>query len=936
MLKKVLFLLSIPFLLHAYKLDLLNYKQEKYTTFVQESFDSSMENATCTMRSNNYVTQQELLYLLYSGNERILTSKAIERFLWFVHNKHCFKSVELHYDTNNQMLTFDFDPLWVVKTVTLSGVSSRKQTYLNVYGATAGIAFSQEGHAESLERLQQFLFKQGYKNAHVTAEYTSTQEDKTVTVALHINKGQRFKIKNVSLRLLCQQESMEQQADQLAALYLNRCIGSWYDEEKLVKKIKQLKKALLDDGYFQSKITMKETLDREQHEVSVHFSVKIPPQQHVIFLGNRFFSKEKLNATIKALSSSFSALPITFFSQKIKKQYEQHGFFDVAIEAKEEQGKKYFIIQEGQRAFVDTLIVKGLPDELKNYAFRCGKSLQHTFYNQAAIDAYVKRITQRMYKVGYFHVVLLHQNIKKKTDGTYSLTLVFEPGKQEWYCGATVDDVCLESKLPYARYVGPFHYDIITSQSRWLSEYYKRKGFYNCKITHDLVDTQEGNAIHWHVKKDANNTYGKVVVQGVSSVDYSQLMQVFSYKEGRPFKKEYVKHMYTHLKSTQVFNQIRLYTQRYDDENQEHAFIFLQDEQPCEVRLRSGFQQVSKNFALKKGSTYSVGTSFLLRNVTRKADLFTFNADLTKFERVIDCSYHVPTFFEFPLFTIFKTYSNSYTQPLAAGSRKTLYKVTQEGLLMSMLYKTADVSTGFSTGFEWMETKDIAQDLADVLNFAPALIDKKIPYFFLEGNYFVERLDDKINPKKGVFSLLSCKGMFPLQHESSFLLKVLVEGGFFYPITTSEEHSIGVKIKAGHIIKESFAHIMPPERFYLGGGNSLRGYLPDSCPPLGTYIDEQNKTHRIPQGGKSLLNAMVELRLKMSQNLGIVLFQDCGILEESVMHNVSNVNKLAATGCGLRYQTPLGPLRFDIGFKWKKPFPEDARYAWFLTFGHAF
>lgn len=85
-----------------------------------------------------------------------------------------------------------------------------------------------------------------------------------------------------------------------------------------------------------------------------------------------------------------------------------------------------------------------------------------------------------------------------------------------------------------------------------------------------------------------------------------------------------------------------------------------------------------------------------------------------------------------------------------------------------------------------------------------------------------------------------------------------------------------------------------------------------------------------------MVNMNFEVRIPLFQKFDTVVFQDFGVLVEDISHVSYGNNNLAATGFGLRYQTSLGPIRFDIGWKWQKPFPEDTAYAWFLTFGHAF
>ncbi len=83
-------------------------------------------------------------------------------------------------------------------------------------------------------------------------------------------------------------------------------------------------------------------------------------------------------------------------------------------------------------------------------------------------------------------------------------------------------------------------------------------------------------------------------------------------------------------------------------------------------------------------------------------------------------------------------------------------------------------------------------------------------------------------------------------------------------------------------------------------------------------------------------NLNMELRFPLYGALGGVLFSDFGVLVQDHFSEIIGRNVLAATGFGLRYNTPVGPLSFDIGWNWRKDACLDRQFAWFLTLGHAF
>jgi outer membrane translocation and assembly module TamA len=164
-------------------------------------------------------------------------------------------------------------------------------------------------------------------------------------------------------------------------------------------------------------------------------------------------------------------------------------------------------------------------------------------------------------------------------------------------------------------------------------------------------------------------------------------------------------------------------------------------------------------------------------------------------------------------------------------------------------------------------------------------------------------------------------------------VRLTAEQSFFVPLY---KMVVAARFRLGHIFNKEFERIMPIERFFLGGANSVRGYDTDFVPPLGRYCDGKSKPQVVPQGGRSMVNANIELRFPLVGSLGGVVFQDSGALHDSSLASIRAPHCVAASGFGLRYQTPVGPLRFDVGRRWGRRSEDLRRIVWFLGFGSAF
>ncbi|HVI11106.1 MAG TPA: BamA/TamA family outer membrane protein, partial [Candidatus Binatia bacterium] len=93
----------------------------------------------------------------------------------------------------------------------------------------------------------------------------------------------------------------------------------------------------------------------------------------------------------------------------------------------------------------------------------------------------------------------------------------------------------------------------------------------------------------------------------------------------------------------------------------------------------------------------------------------------------------------------------------------------------------------------------------------------------------------------------------------------------------------------------------------------------------------------VPVGGNELfiLNSEIRFPLRIMKPLGGVVFYDGGNVFSAISFNNFANNYTNTIGVGLRYSTPIGPVRFDIG-KNLNPIPGIGSVQYFITLGQAF
>ena len=129
----------------------------------------------------------------------------------------------------------------------------------------------------------------------------------------------------------------------------------------------------------------------------------------------------------------------------------------------------------------------------------------------------------------------------------------------------------------------------------------------------------------------------------------------------------------------------------------------------------------------------------------------------------------------------------------------------------------------------------------------------------------------------------------------------------------------------GTIVGGDTQDIPATRRFFLGGGGSIRGYEYRTVgPKIGGEV----------VGGLSFFEASFELRFRVTDTIGIVPFVDVGAAYEDPLPDFSEEFRVGA-GIGLRYHTPLGPLRFDVAVPLNRK-SGDPSFAFYVGLGQSF
>src|SRR5579863_692030 len=218
-------------------------------------------------------------------------------------------------------------------------------------------------------------------------------------------------------------------------------------------------------------------------------------------------------------------------------------------------------------------------------------------------------------------------------------------------------------------------------------------------------------------------------------------------------------------------------------------------------------------------------------------------------------------------------------------------------------------------------------DLKINLNLIP-LLSQPVRVGAFSVNYIQDRRDDPVDAHKGIYNTVDLGVATSILGSQVDFVRGLASNATYHPLgkklVLAREFTFGDLIPYHYGARTSDPLLATPfpERFFGGGANSDRGFSENQAGPRDT-------TTGFPIGGTAILFNKTELRFPvLGENISGVLFHDAGNVYSklsNISFSVHQGNKtnfdymVHAVGYGIRYRTPIGPIRVDLAYSINPP-----------------
>jgi len=204
-------------------------------------------------------------------------------------------------------------------------------------------------------------------------------------------------------------------------------------------------------------------------------------------------------------------------------------------------------------------------------------------------------------------------------------------------------------------------------------------------------------------------------------------------------------------------------------------------------------------------------------------------------------------------------------------------------------------------------------------------VDRESYLIGIPGSLVYDRTDDLLNPTEGIRATAKVTpwaGLF--DDEFTSFLESDIQASTYISLDRDARYIFAVRGRVAQVFADDTDNVPANRRVYSGGGGSVRAYATQYVNDLDSDGD--------PTGALGVVEGSAELRVRFG-NFGIVPFVDAGIVTNELFDDFGTLRW--GPGLGVRYFSPVGPIRLDVAVPIEKR-AEDDSFQFYLSIGQAF
>ncbi|HMK44444.1 MAG TPA: outer membrane protein assembly factor BamA [Dissulfurispiraceae bacterium] len=770
------------------------------------------------------------------------------------------------------------------------------------FGMNAGEFYQAGKGRRALGKLVQEMRRRGYRRADASLNTVKTAGD--IKIAVTITEGAPVVIRHIRL---------EDDSGYLASK-LNVSEGDVLDEALMDRDAEKIKQKLAQKGFVRTKISW--TFDNND-TLTVRLNRGLPLE--LSFIGNSALGDGELTrqTTFFELNDASADL-IEESLVRMRSRYREEGYPDVQIipvtTESAEAVKIAFYISEGTQQRVRSIAfsrnripAEKLRDQI---SFRPKDP-----FNDELVEANRESLERYYRNAGYLDVQVASPEIKTE-NGFVDMVFQIEEGPLTHVSSIALDGVSTERAtellgiLPFKQ--GDTYSDATLALAKIrIAEWYQRRGYNDARIDTSRVLSESKAAVRISILEGPVSRFGKTIIAGNEKTRETVIRRELLHEEGDLFDPKKLLDERVALSRTGLFSSIDIQPESSEDGNRDVVYR-IQESPAGAIEFGAGYSEYEQFRAFFDMS---------YRNLFGLNHQVQFRTDFSSLLKRATFSYYYPWVFGQRDLAFKALVLAESKKEISLDNHQTLYRSNRIGF-----------NAGLEKQFSHALKVEIGYDLSNVRTFdvKPDIILSRedtgtLLISALHIGLLYDGRDNVLDPRNGY----SFGATFKLASPALFSETSFSKATAFLNIykSLSRRFVAAVSVRGGIAQGFGSTNDLPLiERFFLGGRTTVRGYVQDTLGPKGSDGS--------PRGGNAYLMGNFEMRSNVWQELGLVTFLDWGNVW-SRMSDISLSNVKYTTGLGVRYSTPVGPLRVDYGIKLNRDAGES-RGAFHFSIGQAF